>query len=165
MGVNLNAESVLKKGSKISGKALGRPMIARLLVATRHARDIADAFDRYLGAGQPAFVARRGAAPAEVIALLARAGGLVSFAHPGKLGQDELIPSLAAAGLAAIEVFHPDHDEAARDRYRRIAGQFNLLVSGGSDYHGPGSGRAEALGKVGLPREAFEALERRAAAS
>ena len=165
MGINVNAESVLRKGSKMPGKALGRPVLARLLVATGHAKDIADAFNRYLGPGQPAFVARRGAAPADVIALLNRAGGIVSFAHPGKLGQDALIPSFAAAGLVAIEVFHPDHDDEAMERYRGLAAAHNLAISGGSDYHGPRSGRAEALGTVGLPRDAFEALERRAAAS
>jgi predicted metal-dependent phosphoesterase TrpH len=133
-------------------------------VANGHARDIADAFDRFLGTGKPAFVPRRGATPAEVVGLVARAGGVASFAHPGKLGLDDLIPPLAAAGLSAIEVFHPDHDEAMVARYRGIARDLNLAMSGGSDYHGPGAGRAEALGQVTLPADAFHELLDRAPA-
>jgi predicted metal-dependent phosphoesterase TrpH len=166
LGVVINRDSIIKHGAKkMTGRALGRPAIARLLVANGHARDIADAFDRYLGAGRPAFVARRGVPPAEVIALIGRAGGIVSFAHPGKLGLDELIPSLAAGGLGAIEVFHPDHDAAAVQRYAAMARALNLASSGGSDYHGPGSGRAEALGTVTLSQDLFDELTRRAATS
>ena len=88
---------------------------------------------------------------------IARAGGVVSFAHPGKLGLDDLIPPLAARGTRRpIEVFHPDHDAAAVERYGAMARALGLAVSGGSDYHGPGSGRAEALGQVTLPPEAFD---------
>jgi len=144
-----------------SGRALGRPLVARALVDAGHARDIADAFDRLLAHGRPAFVARRGAAPAEVIGIIQRAGGLASFAHPGKLGLDELIAGLASAGLDALEAFHPDHGPADVERYRRLADDLGLAVSGGSDYHGPGAGRADALGAVVLPEKDFATLEAR----
>jgi predicted metal-dependent phosphoesterase TrpH len=158
LGIVLPRARLLKQGVRSSGKAIGRPALARLLVAHGHARDIAEAFDKYLAAGRPAFIPRRGATPAEVVAMVGRAGGVSSFAHPGKLGLDDLVAPLAAAGLTAIEVFHPDHDAAAIDRYRAIARTLNLGMSGGSDYHGPGSGRAEALGQVTLPPEAFDDL-------
>jgi hypothetical protein len=61
-------------------------------------------------------------------------------------------------------VFHPDHDEAMVARYRGIARDLNLAMSGGSDYHGPGAGRAEALGQVTLPADAFHELLDRAPA-
>jgi hypothetical protein len=165
MGVVVEAGQILKSAAKITGKALGRPIVARLLVSTGHARDIADAFDRYLAAGRPAFVPRRGAAPVEVIRLIDRAGGVVSFAHPGKLGLDHLLAPLAAAGLTAVETFHPDHDDVAVEKYDAMAEALGLARSGGSDYHGPGSGRAEALGQVTMPQEAFEALAGRAPGS
>jgi predicted metal-dependent phosphoesterase TrpH len=130
-------------------------------VARGHAKDIADAFERFIGVGRPAFVARRGVTPAEVVKVVSRAGGIVSFAHPGKLDFDRLIAPLAAQGLAAIEVFHPDHDAAAVEKYRTMARDLGLASSGGSDYHGPGSGRAEALGQVTLPADAFEVLSSR----
>jgi len=153
LGVAVDRRPILNQATGGDGRALGRPAIAKALVAGGHARDIGDAFERYLAVGRPAFVPRRGSAPADVIALVARAGGIVSFAHPGKLGLDDLIPALAARGLAAVEVFHPDHDAGAVARYLDLARALHLGVSGGSDYHGPKSGRAEALGVVTLPEE------------
>jgi len=162
IGIVLPRTRLLKLAPKTTGKAIGRPALARLLVANGHARDIADAFDRYLAAGRPAFIPRRGATPIEVVDLIRRAGGVSSFAHPGKIGLDDLLAPLAAAGLTAIEVYHPDHDAAAVEKYGGIARTLKLAVSGGSDYHGPRSGRAEALGHVTLPADAFDELASRA---
>jgi predicted metal-dependent phosphoesterase TrpH len=162
LGIVLPREPILVKSRKVVGKAIGRPAIARALVAHGHARDINDAFERFLAIGRPAFMPRRGAPPADVVQLIARAGGVSSFAHPGKLGLDGLLAPLAAAGLTAIEVFHPDHDAAAVEKYGAMARSLGLAVSGGSDYHGPTSGRTDALGQVTLPSEAFDELWRRA---
>jgi predicted metal-dependent phosphoesterase TrpH len=137
--------------------------VARELVAGGHVHNIQDAFDRYLASGKPAFIPRRGSTPAEVVGILGRAGGIASLAHPGKLGLDALVAPLASAGLAAVEVFHPDHDGAMTEKYDALAALHGLARSGGSDYHGPGSGRAERLGDVTLPAAMFEDLERRAA--
>jgi hypothetical protein len=128
-------------------------------VKAGHVGTIAEAFDRYLSEGKPAFVARVGVPVAEVVALVGRASGLASLAHPGKLKRDALVGTLAGAGLPAIEVYHPDHDEAAVHRYRRMATRYGLLVTGGSDYHGPGSGRTSGLGRVSLPADDYARLE------
>jgi len=162
LGIVLPRDTILAKSLKMTGKAIGRPAIAQQLVALGHVKDIAEAFDRYLTPGRPAFVSRRGAAPAEVVQLIARAGGVSSFAHPGKLGLDDRIAPLAAAGLTAVEVFHPDHDQAAVEKYGAMARSLGLAMSGGSDYHGPSAGRIDALGQVTLPPDAFEDLWRRA---
>ncbi len=161
LGVPVAADALMDAAGAASGRALGRPLIARALVEAGHARDVSDAFDRFLAHGRPAFVARRGATPADVIGIIGRARGLASFAHPGKLGLDALIPGLALAGLAAIEAFHPDHAAKDVDRYQRLARDLGLAVTGGSDFHGPGSGRPDALGAVVLPPDAFEAFEAR----
>jgi hypothetical protein len=161
LGVPVAEDALIPPGENTPGKALGRPLVARALVDAGHARDIADAFNRYLAYGRPAFVPRRGAPPADVVALVARSGGLASFAHPGKLGLDDLIPQLAASGLAAVEVFHPDHSREDVERYRRLATECGLAVTGGSDFHGPGAGRADALGSVVLPEPEFAAFEAR----
>jgi predicted metal-dependent phosphoesterase TrpH len=145
-----------------SHKAIGRPAVARALVAAGHAKDVADAFDRFLAEGRRAFVPRHGASPADVIALLARAGGVASFAHPGKMNLDHTLPDLATAGLVGLEVFHPDHDPEAVDRYTRMAKTLNLIPTGGSDYHGPKSGRADCLGVVGLDDAAYAEFVTRA---
>ena len=162
LGIVLPREPILAKSRKTAGKAIGRPAIARALVAHGHARDINDAFERFLATGRPAFIPRRGASPAEVVQLIARADGVSSFAHPGKLGLDDQLAPLAAAGLTAIEVFHPDHDAAAVAKYSAMARSLGLAMSGGSDYHGPTTSRADALGKVTLPQDAFDDLLRRA---
>jgi predicted metal-dependent phosphoesterase TrpH len=163
LGVAIDAASLAM--TTPTGRSIGRPQVAAALVAAGHATSIADAFDRYLGEGRPAFVERIGKPPVDVIQEIKRAGGLASLAHPGKVKRDEIIPSLVAGGLDAIEVFHPDHDDTDRARYLSLARNHELLLTGGSDYHGPQSGRVSGLGRVGLPADAYEALVERAARS
>lgn len=143
------------------GKALGRPLLAAALLRAGHVATIAEAFERFLGRGQPAFIARVGASPAEVVALVHAAGGLASIAHPGKLKSDAMIEPLAAAGLDAVEVFHPDHDADAVADYRRRAERLGLIITGGSDFHGRDSGRINAMGRVTLPPEEFARVAER----
>jgi predicted metal-dependent phosphoesterase TrpH len=101
---------------------------------------------------------------AEVVALVARAGGVASLAHPGQTKRDDRIASWVEAGLPAIEVWHGEHDDAAVARYTAIAERLGLLMTGGSDFHGDGAGRACRLGEVGTPPDAFERLVARLAA-
>lgn len=157
LGAPIDTAPLLEAGRQ-GGRALGRPAVAAALINAGHARDISDAFDRYLSEGRPAYVVRQGAPPAEVIERIHRAGGVASLAHAGKYGLDEIIPGLVDHGLRAIEVFHPDHGAADVARYQHIAARFSLFVTGGSDYHGPGSGRAAALGHVGVPAADYAAL-------
>jgi predicted metal-dependent phosphoesterase TrpH len=161
LGIVLDRDALMKQADG-KGKAIGRPVIARALIAGGHAKDMSDAFDRYLAPERPAFVPRLGATPAEVVAIIARAGGVSSFAHPLKLGLDPLIEDLAGAGLDAVEVFHPDHDEAATAHYKTLAQHHGLLVTGGSDDHGPGSDLRDTMGTISLPPQALEALTARA---
>jgi predicted metal-dependent phosphoesterase TrpH len=162
LGLSIDQAAIRERAAAENGRAIGRPLLAEALVRSGHVRSIAEAFERFLGEGRPAFVARRGASPQEVLTLVARAGGLTSLAHPGKLRRDEIIPDLVDAGLSAIEVHHPDHHPIDVTRYRRMADSYGLLVTGGSDYHGPGSGRTSGLGRVTLPREDFNRLADRA---
>jgi hypothetical protein len=164
IGAPIDIETVLSAADRQTGKSVGRPAVAAALVRAGHAASVPDAFDRYIGEGRPGFVERRGPSPADVVRQILAAGGLASLAHPGKLGRDEIIEPLVRAGMAAIEVFHPDHDEAAATRYAAIAQQLDLLVSGGSDYHGPDTARAGGLGRIGVDQPAFQALVARAGA-
>lgn len=141
-----------------SGRAVGRPAVAQALVTAGHAADIAEAFNRFLTEGRPGYLPRTGPEPAEVIDRLHAAGGVSSLAHPGKLRRDYLIAPMIAAGLDAIEAYHPDHTVADVVRYQALADRHRMMVTGGSDYHGPGSGRVTGLGVVGLPPAAFERL-------
>jgi hypothetical protein len=127
------------------------------MVAAGHVRDTREAFDRWLGRGLPAFVPRAGAATDSVIDVVHRAGGLASLAHPGQTNVDHRIASLRGAGLDALEAFHPDHDAALVNRYVTLAADLDMLLTGGSDFHGdPGHGLAP--GSVTLPSEHWDRL-------
>lgn len=161
IGLPIDVDRVLA-ASAGTGKAVGRPAIARAMVEAGHVPDIAAAFDRFLADGQAAFVPRGGPSPADVVDRIGRAGGVASIAHPGKLRKDEIIAPLVRSGMTAIEAYHPDHSEDDTRRYLDMAHELGALVTGGSDYHGTGSGRVNSLGKVTLPADRFDALVARA---
>jgi predicted metal-dependent phosphoesterase TrpH len=127
------------------------------MVAAGYVASTREAFDRWLGRDQPAFVPRSGPSPEAVIATIHRAGGLASLAHPGRTLIDARIPALRDAGLDALEAYHSDHDAAAADRYRRMADGLGLLITGGSDYHGDPS-HGVSIGGSTLPPEAWQRL-------
>ncbi len=162
LGKPVDADAVLASSAADSGHPVGRPTVARELVRARHASDVRQAFDELIGEGGAAYVPRQGATPAEVIDLISEAGGIASLAHPGLLGWDDLIPELARSGLAALEVYHSDHNPEMTERYLSLARAHGLAVSGGSDYHGDNEYREASLGRVGLPQEHFAALAARA---
>jgi 3',5'-nucleoside bisphosphate phosphatase len=163
-GLRLDADAVLGPGVSDSNKAAGRPWIARALVDAGYVASVGEAFDRWLSHGKPAFVPRIGAPPEEVFDRIKAAGGLATLAHPALLKNDACIEGYVAAGLDAIEVYHSDHDEAATARYKAMARQHDLLVTGGSDFHADDAHGGGEPGKVVLPRADYERLlEARAA--
>jgi predicted metal-dependent phosphoesterase TrpH len=105
----------------------------------------------------------QGTSPEEIVDLVARVGGIAALAHPGTLKRDDLIPRLAAAGLTAIEAYHSAHTADEQRHYVAMARRLNIGVSGGSDFHGPGTRRAEFFGRLTLPADAFDDLRERAA--
>jgi hypothetical protein len=156
----IDVERVVARVRATPGAAIARPRLARALVRAGHVQSVAEAFDRVLGAGQPAFVPRVGPPPLEVLEAVHAAGGVASFAHPGVTKKDGLLTRLAGLGLDAVEVYHSDHPPDVREHYRRLAAQLGLATSGGSDFHGFGPTRA-ALGQVQLPQPEFDALAAR----
>ena len=151
IGYPLTLEQVLA----ISGEgSVGRPHIARALVAAGYVADVATAFSRLIGNRCPAFIPRAGITPEEAIALIHRAGGIASLAHPGKLGDPiRFIQRLRAAGLDALEVYHSDHPPKATQRLARWAAQYCLAMTGGSDSHGEQGPRVVCAGSVPIPEE------------
>ncbi|MDE3153591.1 MAG: PHP domain-containing protein [Acidobacteriota bacterium] len=158
LGMPIDIEAVLQPAVAQPGRAVGRPWIARALVERGYVRDTREAFDRFLGSGRPAFVARQGPSPAEAVQAIVRAGGLASLAHPGLLNRDEVIPPMIDAGLDALEAYHSEHDPDTTAFYLDMAARHGLAVTGGSDFHGGGAHGVEAPGAVRLPRERFEAF-------
>ena len=137
------------------GGAIGRSHVARALVAGGHAEDVTDAFRRLLGRGRPFYVPKDVRSPLDAIEVITDAGGIAVLAHPGITGIDDVIPELADQGLAGVEAFHADHTPEQRLRYKRLSEELGLLVTGGSDYHGPEAPNPE-LGSVELPDGALD---------
>jgi len=142
--------------------APGRPHIARVLIAKGYASSMSDVFKRVLGKGGPGYVPIEKPEAAEAVRLIRESGGLAVIAHPGLDDLDLALDALVEKGMSGIEVFHPDHDAAARERYHAYARRRGLLVTGGSDYHGDGRKDGGALGGTPLAPEHLEALRRAA---
>lgn len=128
----------------------GRPHLARALVLAGHASSNDDAFDRFLGREHPWYVPSAKWEATDVLETIREAGGVSSLAHAVWYTEsDALVRALAAAGLDAIEVFHPDHGPEEEARFGVLAHELGLLVSAGSDFHGTPEGRKHPGGVVG----------------
>jgi predicted metal-dependent phosphoesterase TrpH len=160
-GIDLDLEAIIRPGLEDRTRSVGRPWIARALVAGGHVPTTKEAFDLWLAKGRPAFVPRVGAAPEEVVRRIHDAGGIASLAHPGLLGRDDLIPDLAVAGLDALEAYHSEHLPSDVSRYAEMADRLALAVSGGSDFHGDDTHGVVQPGSTALPPDRYEKLKRR----
>ncbi|ARF78828.1 PHP domain-containing protein [Kitasatospora aureofaciens] len=159
LGADISWEQV----QRIAGAgSVGRPHIASALVEAGVVGTVSDAFTPdWLANGGRADVRKHETDPVAAVRLVRAAGGVPVFAHPGavKRGRtvpDQVIADLAAAGLAALEVDHTDHDEETRRRLRGLAGDLGLLVTGSSDYHG--GRKTVRLGEHTTDPEVYEAL-------
>ena len=158
-GYPVSWESVAEQVEE--GATVGRPHIADALVAAGVAADRDAAFAELLHGRSPYFVRHFAADPVEAIGLVRAAGGVVVFAHPaasrrGRTVGDEVIAELAAAGLAGLEVDHPDQSPEERARLRGLAADLGLLVTGSSDFHG--EGKSNRLGEESTAPEVLDAL-------
>lgn len=157
LGVLVDLGPLVRQATREGGRSVGRPQVARAMVDAGAVADTQEAFDRWLGDECPGYVPRTGPTPEAVIEVIHQAGGIASLAHPGRLGLAARVPSLAQAGLDAVEAFHPDHHEPLIAKYIQIARGLGLLLTGGSDFHGdPAHGRAP--GAVTLPAAEFARL-------
>ena len=141
--------------------ALGRPTVARALVARGHAASVEDAFQRLLGRGLPAYVPRGGLDPAGAIRAIRAAGGLPVLAHfreaPDRMS---ILRELIGLGLGGLEVYYRSWDQRTVDAVRAVARQFGLVATGGSDYHGDLGPYSESHAALWVPPEVGEDLGR-----
>lgn len=149
LGVRITFEDVL---AVAKDAAIGRPHVARAMVENGWAMDLRDAFDRYLGAGRPAYLDKRRIGIAEAIELVHRCGGIAVLAHPGSEGSLAWIGALAGMGLDGVEVIHPSHSAEDRARLLALCDHFRLVPSGGSDSHG-GTDGSRVVGSMKVPGE------------
>jgi len=147
-----------------TGVSIGRPHVARALVERGYVDEIGDAFtDQFIGGGGEAYVEKKKVLPLEAIQVILKAGGVPVIAHPhlinhGKpLDKDE-IARLKDAGLKGVEVYQTKHDEKTTLKYKKIAEELDLIITGGSDYHGENS-PGILPGDKGMSREEFIKLQ------
>ncbi len=162
IGLDIDAQVA---GLALDGNdALGRPTIARALIAAGHAETVEDAFRRLLGFGRPAYVPRLGLGPIEAIAAIRAAGGLPSLAHFREAPErEDVLRELVDAGLGGLEVYYRSFDEAAVQAVGEVARRLALVSTGGSDYHGDTGTYAEAHGHLWVPPDAGAVLVSRLA--
>lgn len=164
LGVPVTWEQV----AALAEGAVGRPHIARAMVAAGVIERPEQAFTSdWLAPGGRAYAGRYALDPVRAIGLVRAAGGVAVLAHPGLPARGWIIPdaavaALAGAGLAGLEVDHPDQDQAQRDRLRTLAAGLDLVPSGGSDDHGALTG--DRLGCATTAPDAYQRLLARAAA-
>jgi predicted metal-dependent phosphoesterase TrpH len=151
------------------GASVGRPHVARALVEAGVVGSVDEAFASLLSSRSPYHEPKADLEALTGVRLMTQAGGVAVFAHPlarrrGRVVGDEEIAAMAAAGLAGLEVDHPDHDAADRAHLRGLAGELGLLVTGSSDYHG--TNKTVRIGRGGhTAPEAYQALVARATGS
>jgi 3',5'-nucleoside bisphosphate phosphatase len=148
-----------------AGSSAGRPHLAMALQRAGLVTSVGEAFDRYLNNGGRYYLPKADTPVRDAIEMINAAGGVTVLAHAfaqtrGRIVTEDVIRDLAAAGLAGIEVDHPDHDAAARARLRALATELGLPTTGSSDYHG--RNKVVRLGQETTAPEMFDALARRA---
>ena len=139
LGFNLTIEQVEER---FGADQTGRPHIAELMKEKGYVKSFKEAFDKYLGKGQPAYVNKYKVSCSNAIKAILEAGGIPVIAHPGLLNfnksnqLEDFIDILITYGLAGMEVYYTGHDDSATSFYKQVADQKGLLATGGSDFHG-----------------------------
>jgi predicted metal-dependent phosphoesterase TrpH len=159
LGVDVRFERVLELAAAAS---VGRPHIARAMVEAGVVPDVASAFSpEWIGTGGRAYVSKLAVTPVEAVELYRGAGGVAVLAHPSIHAGAGAVPetvirAMAEAGMAGLEVDHPDHPPEDRARWRRLAAELGLEATGSSDCHGALYGYR--MGVCRTPREVLERL-------
>lgn len=165
LGIDITLEDI--KGVAL-GDIMGRPHIARVLVNRGFVSSIDEAFDRYLCREGLAYFKRVELKPGDGISAIRNAGGLPVLAHPVFLGKsygelDTLLAELKEFGLAGIEALYSENSKVDTGIFLRLAIKYELLVTGGSDFHGsfkPGIELGRGRGSLEVPYEILEKLRK-----
>ena len=164
IGINITYEDMLKT---YGDAVITRAHFADRLVAIGAVGDRNEAFDRYLGQGKPCFVPRAKVDPAEAIERIHQAGGIAILAHPvlyhlGNAQMNKLLDHMCSAGLDGIEAIYSTYKMGDELSIRRIASERNLLISGGSDYHGKNKPHIQlgtGMGHLFVPYELLDKMK------
>lgn len=162
VGIRIDIDDLKRRHPRA---VIGRPHIAAALVRQGAASSFQDAFERFLGRGGAAFVERPSPPAHRIINVIRNAGGAAVLAHPSqlkcesRLELETVLHGLKAAGLAGIEVIHPDHRSDQTSDYLDYAGRLGLATTGGSDFHAfPADSTRIGFGRARVPYAWLEAL-------
>ena len=145
-GLEIKEADVLKIAN--TSKSIGRSHIARALVRNGSYKSVREAFEQMLQKGRPAYVPRYLLEIEEIVDLVHNSGGVVALAHPKLVGDDKLVEEICNNySIDAIEAFYPYHLTEDVQRYVLMAEKYNLLLTGGSDFHGTASRYVKELGE------------------
>ncbi|HWR43079.1 PHP domain-containing protein [Sporomusa sp.] len=156
LGYSIDYDSVLEFAGQ--AMAVGRPHVAKVLVENGYFKTVSEAFDVLLAKNGPAYVPHYKLTPEQAIRLIEQAGGIAVLAHPGLIGDDNLVLNMVKAGMRGLEVFHPEHDQAMTSRYLDIANKYNLKITGGSDFHAIPGRYPEKLGEFTISAALVDTL-------
>lgn len=164
-GMNITYEEL---EAEFPGAVLTRAHYAKLLLKHGYVKSIKEAFERFLGDHCPCYVSREKITPVMAIDLIKKAGGLAILAHPilyhmSDARLDALVQKLKEAGLTGIEAIYSTYSPAEERQIRKLAAKYDLLLSGGSDFHGenkPGLDLGTGYGKLYVPEEVLLALKK-----
>ncbi len=158
-GVNIGFAEVETEGG---GGSLGRPHIARLLLAKGVVSHFQEAFERYLGQGSCCYVPKKVLPLERVTSMIRSAGGVSVWAHPGPAINDgSLLDIMVSAGVDGLEAYHPNHGSSITSRILDVAREQGLVVTGGSDYHFEEAMKVP-IGGLDVPCEVVASLRSRA---
>ena len=163
-GMNITYEEL---EAEFPGAVLTRAHYAKLLLKHGYVKSIKEAFERFLGDHCPCYVSREKITPVMAIDLIKKAGGLAILAHPilyhmSDARLDALVQKLKEAGLTGIEAIYSTYSPAEERQIRKLSTKYDLLLSGGSDFHGenkPGLDLGTGYGKLYVPEEILDKLK------
>ncbi|MGO9258716.1 MAG: PHP domain-containing protein [Bryobacteraceae bacterium] len=162
LGFDITLEEAEARGRGMTG----RPHFAQIMVEKGYVPNLRAAFDDYLDESAKGYVYRREPRFAEGVERIRKAGGIASLAHPVRVKGDvaKMLPELCETGMNAIEAYHSDHGPRETELYLALARRHNLLVTGGSDFHGavkPGVRLgAGCNGNLHIPEDLLERLRK-----
>ena len=157
-GLGINIE--WRRVKEIAGEgSVGRPHIAQAMLEKGYITSFKEAFDKYIAREGPAYVEREKMMPAEAVKLIVRSNGLPVMAHPFTVADVEaMIVELKAAGLVGIEAYYKDYSGDENSRLLGLAKKYDLIITGGTDYHGLDDTDEVMMGGADVPFEAVESL-------
>ncbi len=165
LGYNITFEDVRKHSSD---DLIGRPHIAEALIEKGHFKNKDKVFKQLLGKNRAAYIERRRLDPGKCLEIIHAAGGVSVVAHPGQMNLTRsklrcLIAKLKEQGLGGLEVWHSSHPEQQSVAFEQICEEFNLIATGGTDYHGdltPNLSLGVGFGNLSTPDNVLEKLFR-----